>query len=311
MTRQAPERLGLLSTGPQKFVTRCPAATHPRSKCGGAPADSFRWGGTAVKAAPKTNGRAVRERNRSEARRVTYFRGAVPSLTRSIAFGLVFGFLATTHAAAPKGPDIKDTHDRLDRIYQKLGIKNKPPPEESQPSGCGGDGERRAADGSAASPRSTPAMPRVLGYVLLGLVLLGMLLPLVYALRSGYRPTPGVAQTPVEEERPCTTPGRAPWRVDLRQCRHLVEQGRLPEAFAALHRVTLVTLQQADHLTLEETTTNWEYVRRLSSKPDLRQTLAAVTLAAEQSVLGQSPPDKDHYFLLEREVQGLTGERAA
>jgi hypothetical protein len=55
-------------------------------------------------------------------------------------------------------------------------------------------------------------------------------------------------------------------------------------------------------LSLNDTTTNWEYVRRLSSKPALKEALSAVTRAAEQAVLGHNPPGVDRYEKLEQLV---------
>ncbi len=209
-------------------------------------------------------------------------------------------------------PDVKDTHARLDRIYQRLGIKRvQQDVKGKDDQGCGRRGSDEERESRPPVRVGTPAMPAGLGYLLLGLILVAMLIPLYLALRSGYgRSSAAAAIEPEPEERPASASPRSPWQVDLAECRRLAAAGRLPEAFAALHRATLLALERSRHLALDETTTNWEYVRRLASRPALRQTLAAVTLAAEQSVLGQRPPGLAEFHALERDVLAQSGEVA-
>jgi len=227
------------------------------------------------------------------------------------ALGLLF--LCDALAAPSKQADVKDTHERLERIYKKLGIQREeeaPPPKPEGGCGCGQQQQKPEAKPErrpAQLPRA-PAMPPFLGYLLVILVLAATLVPVYFALRSSYRSGSAAASAPEPEEpRPNGTPTRGPWLVDLEECRRLVAAGRVTEAFAALHRATLLALARQSLLTLEDSSTNWEYVRRLTSKPALRQMLAAVTLAAEQSVLGKRPPERDHYFALERQVLEVTG----
>lgn len=208
--------------------------------------------------------------------------------------------------------DVPDTHGRLDRIYKELGIereqqqtaegcswqqrKDGQDPKESQ--GCSGGSTE------SLTPPRLPVLPPWLGYLLVSVILAGMLIPLVLTLRRSFRQVSQKRVTADDDADEDTADERArqPWVVDLSQCRYLIEQGRLPEAFAALHRLTLLGLEQGHHLTLDGATTNWEYVRRLASKPQLRDALAAVTRAAEQSVLGQRPPALEQYRSLERMV---------
>lgn len=208
-----------------------------------------------------------------------------------------------------RGGDVRDTHERLQRIYKKLGIEREAEKPVKLDEGEGCNRSRRSTDPAprARTPGLTPAMPPFLGYLLIGIVVVAMLIPLYYALRSSYRDAPKAVAAAEEEE--AASPAAVqtgPWRVDLSECRRLLEAGRLAEAFAALHRVTLCALEKNHHLTLDETTTNWEYVRRLASKPALKQTLASVTLAAEESVLGKRPPDRARYLGLERQVLEAT-----
>jgi hypothetical protein len=206
-----------------------------------------------------------------------------------------------------RATDVRDTHERLNRIYKKLGIEReekKPIPRED---GCN-RGEREQSSPRVRTPGLTPSMPPFLGYLLIAITTIAMLIPLYYALRSSYRDAPRAVAAAEEAETPSAAPSReGPWTVDLSECRRLIEAGKLAEAFAALHRLTLLAYQRNHQLTLDETTTNWEYVRRLASKPALRQTLSGVTLAAEQSVLGKRPPDKERYLGLERQVIETTG----
>ncbi len=170
----------------------------------------------------------------------------------------------------------------------------------------GKDGKSAAkADPECEEEPTKLSMPSWLGYLLFGVIIAAMLIPLIFVLRNSYRDKanqPLQADVELEEPRAPTEAALGPWFVDLSECRRLFEQGRLTEAFASLHRLTLLNLEQGRHLTLTETTTNWEYVRRLVSKPALREALSRVTLAAEQSVLGQSPPGPEVYEQLERLV---------
>jgi hypothetical protein len=133
-----------------------------------------------------------------------------------------------------------------------------------------------------------------------------MLIPLFFVLKNSF--TGDTVRRSVDDDddddddEGATEERRGPWVVDLSECRRLLAQGKLAEAFAALHRLTLLGLSRLRHLTLDETTTNWEYVRRLVSKPQLRDVLSKVTLAAEQSVLGKSPPGAAQYETLEQLV---------
>ena len=201
--------------------------------------------------------------------------------------------------------DVKDTHDRLDRIYNKLGIEQ--PEEKAQ--GCGCEPKKKVEQKprqKEESPRvRAPRMPAWLGYLMIGLILAAMLVPLLLVLRNSFT-SEGRTELPEEEEEEeegdTEVDERGPWVVEVSECRRLLEQGRVAEAFASLHRLTLLGLERMRQLTLDETTTNWEYVRRLISKPQLKQVLAAVTLAAEQSVLGHRPPGVEQYRALEQMV---------
>ncbi len=245
----------------------------------------------------------------------------MPRLAHSLGVVLLTSFLtgggveqvlaaAKAEAEQPgRAADVRDTHERLQRIYKKLGIERE---EEKQPKklddseGCNRD-RRSSPAPRVRSPGLTPAMPPFLGYLLIGIVIVAMLIPLYYALRSSYRDAPkAVAAAEEEEAAAASEAPSGPWRVDLSECRRLLEAGRLAEAFAALHRLTLLALEQRHQLTLDESTTNWEYVRRLASKPALKQMLAGVTLAAEESVLGKRPPDRHVYLTLEQQVLDAT-----
>jgi hypothetical protein len=239
-------------------------------------------------------------------------RSLVPWLALTVV--LLGGYLATaaTKSPAPPSPprtaDIQDTHDRLDRIYRKLGLRSDRPVGRDD-EGCRCGRGRRAQPLPKHGPVkiATPAMPPFLGYLLLGVIIVAMLVPLYFALRRSYPSQDTAGQAAAEDEdEPGAEPTRQPWRVDISEARRLYDQGKLPEAFAALHRATLLALEQARQLSLDETVTNWEYVRRLSSKPELRDTLSAVTLAAEQSVLGKRPPDGSHFMTLEQRLLGMT-----
>jgi hypothetical protein len=212
--------------------------------------------------------------------------------------------LAEKPLAASRAADVSDTHQRLDRIYRKLGLRDDKPVKQHDDEGCGKQRQPQQGRRPTLGPKvATPAMPAVVGYVLIALIIVAMLIPLYFALRSSYRaPTAGAEPEAEDEPEPGAACPREAWQVDLSEARRLLQQGRVAEAFAALHRATLLALERSAHLTLDEATTNWEYVRRLASKPDLRATLSAVTLAAEQSVLGKSPPDGAQFMRLEQQL---------
>jgi hypothetical protein len=212
--------------------------------------------------------------------------GAAPTSAPSAAEG-----------AKAKPTDATDTHRRIDKIYQRLGIE----PEEELSRGCGG--ARIETQKEEKASRRGPSMPPVLGYVLFGVILVAMLVPLLLALRSGYRDVPTGGEAVADEELDDPTVATAPWRVDFEDCRRLVAEGRVAEALAGLHRLTLLGLERGGHLSLDATTTNWAYVRRLSSKPALRRMLAAVTEGAERAVLGHRPPGAQRYHELEALVR--------
>lgn len=221
---------------------------------------------------------------------------------------LVLALMLVCHHAAAAGRwDVKDTHDRLDRIYKKLGIEE--PREKPRTEGCQGctpeEEEQKPEKERPPSRVRAPKMPAWLGYLLIGVILAAMLIPLFLVLKNSFSDARAEKAKPEEEEEEegdTLVEARGPWVVDLSECRRLVEQGRVAEAFAALHRLTLLGLERMRHLTLDETTTNWEYVRRLISRPELKQVLSAVTLAAERSVLGHDPPGVERYRELERMV---------
>jgi len=203
-------------------------------------------------------------------------------------------------AAGPTGDraDVADTHQRLDRIYRELGIERAAP--QQQP-GCGP--LIRPAEGSSAR------LPSWLGYLLLALVIAAMLVPLLLALRGalGRQRGDGLEDLAAEDEPP---PFEA-WGVTLADCRALVVRGELAAACAGLHRLALLELERRGQLQLARTTTNWEYVRRLASRPALRQLLAELTEAAERAVLARRPPPEERYRQLEqRLLQQLPAEEA-
>ena len=208
---------------------------------------------------------------------------------------------------AARGADVKDTHDRLARIYERLGIRRAARKAPERPQGCSCNprrsGERKDKPSSKWRP---PSLPPALGWILIAIVVIGMLVPLVLALRSGYRDVaPTVQETGADREDDDDTPdASAPWQVSLARCRKLVAEGKLAEAYGALHRLTLVALEGAGHLSLEASITNWQYVSRLISKPPLREVLAEVTIAAERSVLGHQPPPSSRFDELVRLLEG-------
>lgn len=200
--------------------------------------------------------------------------------------------------ASARPDDAKDTHRRIKEIYKRLGIEERT----EEPAGCScGDPKQPKGE---KQQRTQIEMPPFLGYLLVGIVFAAMLVPLILALRSGYRDVRAASD---EEEAPPPEEGgptRGPWRVDLADCQRLFAAGKLVEAFAALHRATLLALERRGHLALDGATTNWAYVRRLASHPELRRVLAAVTEAAERAVLGGHTPDAARFRELEQLVSG-------
>ncbi len=211
--------------------------------------------------------------------------------------------------AKDRGADVKDTHDRLKRIYARLKIKRvEVEPKANDNQGCSCQRQQREGEPSKRSSRRwrAPSLPPMLGYLLIAVVVIAMLVPLVLALRSGYHAAPSeqAAESPDEGEQ-LEAELCGPWEVSLEHCRRLLHEGKLVEAFGALHRVTLVALERQGHLSLDTTTTNWQYVTRLLSKPPLRELLAEVTIAAERSVLGHKPPPSSRFD----ELEGLLRDR--
>jgi hypothetical protein len=228
----------------------------------------------------------------------------VPGLSRSAVEG------AKPPPTKARSGDVKDTHQRLKKIYARLGIKRqavKRKFDESQ--GCTCKPKKRDSGSKRSSRRwRAPALPPALGYILIGVVVIAMLVPLILALRAGYRDTPTIAEAQaLDDEQPEAVEVRGPWEVSLERCRALLREGRLAEAFGALHRVTLVALEREGLLTLDATITNWQYVTRLISKPPLRELLAEVTIAAERSVLGHKPPPASRFDELERLLRERLG----
>jgi hypothetical protein len=209
--------------------------------------------------------------------------------------------------------DIKDTHERMARIYKRLGIKRQAPKAQTgSNSGCSGGGERRTPRSPNFKP---PSLPSGLGYALIIIVVLAMLVPLLFAL-FGKRRAPEMKTGDVGPSMPSdegvVVAASSFWLVDLSHCRQLMAAGKVVEAFAALHRAALLGLSKRGDLQLESTTTNWEYVRALTSKPSLRQLLSEVTIAAESSVLGKEPPGEQRFDELASMVeQHLRPEGAA
>ncbi len=212
---------------------------------------------------------------------------------------------AAGRAMAGRAGDVKDTHERIQKIYARLGIQRATEtPKVRENQGCSCQSRDKGKSGSKTSRPSfrPPALPPILGWILIGIVVLGMVVPLVLALRSGIKDaTPPAAADPEgEEDGAIVVDTSSPWRVSLDRCRRLVAEGRLGEAYGALHRLTLIALQHEGHLSLDATITNWQYVSRLLSKPSLRELLSAVTIAAERSVFGHQPPGPGRYRELEK-----------
>jgi len=226
-------------------------------------------------------------------------RSALPWLLLSLLF-------LSEALAGGRASDIDDTHARLKRLYKELGIERKTDePEESRGCSCLRPKDRGRAEQQPVRI-SRRSMPPIVGYILLGAILLALIVPLAFSLRSAWARGQGLATAEPEiEEEEEAAPERTPWRVDLDECRRLMSEGRVVEAFASLHRATLLALQREGRLTLDESSTNWEYVRRLSPDVTLSRTLASVTHAAEDAVLGERPPPADQYWELERQVLAL------
>lgn len=197
--------------------------------------------------------------------------------------------------------DIKDTHQRLERIYARLGIRREVPKQRPKSRGCDCDSKPRGGKLRPAPKVSAPPMlPPILGYVLIGVVLLAMLLPIILALRGRDDQIAVAVAEEQEQEQETSAPPREAWEVSFAECRRLLLAGRLAEAFASLHRLTLLSLQAAEALELDATSTNWDYVRRLVGRPAERALLSEVTIAAESAVLGKHPPDAARFDHLEQ-----------
>jgi len=219
---------------------------------------------------------------------------------------------------SPQG-DVKDTHERLARIYARLGIerdKAKAPEQrgcssnrqqdtskEKKPAGCGAP-EKTGDQLNAPSP---PMLPPALGYVLIGVVFAAMLLPLLLALRGRRDPIQTAAPDDHKEDRVEATPAMESWDVSFAQCRRLLAAGHLADALAGLHRLMLLSLEHSDALVLDATSTNWDYVRQLVGRPEDRSLLSKITIAAESAVLGKHPVDAARYEELEQLLQEREG----
>lgn len=207
------------------------------------------------------------------------------------------------YAAGGQLEDVQDTHRRLDRIYDKHGIDRGKA--RSAPIGC--NCQTKQLDKNK--------IPGWFAYMVTGAIVAAMVVPLIMILVASFRSrNPGEYQggeLPEEKETDSVEDPLGPWHVDLSICRRLMEQGRAAEALAALHRLILEALEEANYIALDGTTTNWEFVQQLDSSPGLRRILAQITLAAEQAVLGQSPPERSRYMDLERLViQGMEEARS-
>lgn len=207
-----------------------------------------------------------------------------------------------SNGAARQKWEIKDTHEKLNHIYQQLGIQQE---ESSMPtSGCRWQGKPETAKSSfkiAISP-----VPRSLSYALIIIILAMMLIPLYYVLRNNrsltaLRSLSEDSVSGVLDDQQQSYP-LYPWPLNFAECRHLLSEGRVAEAFAGLHHLMLGYLSQRQLITLKRSTTNWEYVRQLSSQPALMSILTGVTQAAEQAVLGKRPLAHDLYVILEQQV---------
>jgi hypothetical protein len=214
--------------------------------------------------------------------------------------------IASSVIAASAAPDAVDTRARLARVYARLGIDRTPPAAPEEDDGCRCRPRPRSREAGARERVPVPnaaRMPRAVAIVLVVIIALVMLVPLAFALRRSLRDAERRPAAVEEEERASPAAAApAPWRADLEGCRRLVAEGRLAEAYAGLHRVTLLELERARLITLDPRTTNWEHVRRLSSRLELRELLSEVTTAAEESVLGARPPAPERYAALERLV---------
>ena len=99
---------------------------------------------------------------------------------------LVLALMLLAHHVAAAKWDVKDTHDRLDRIYKKLGIKEH---KESTSEGCRCQPEQKSEQPDKeerSQSTSTPRMPAWLGYLLIGLILAAMLIPLIFVLKNSF-----------------------------------------------------------------------------------------------------------------------------
>jgi len=213
------------------------------------------------------------------------------------------------YAAGGQVEDVQDTHRRLDRIYDKHGIDRGTA--KKAPTGCNWLSERKKEDRKVSWLSWIPGW---FGYLVVGAMVAAMVVPLILILVASFRDRDPRRDQEIEgPEGPdagAVEEQLGPWQVDLSGCRRLMAQGRLAEAMAALHRLTLQALEEANYIALDGTTTNWEFVRQLDSSPGLRRILAQITLAAEQAVLGRNPPEPERYTDLERlVVQGMEEAR--
>ncbi|MCB9557120.1 MAG: hypothetical protein H6707_13515 [Deltaproteobacteria bacterium] len=224
---------------------------------------------------------------------------------RLLAFALLGLCLAPQLVSAePPFDEIRDTHQRIDRIAERIGFRQRQERKRSQ--GCSAQAEHKPSN--SKSSFKLPSMPPVVGYVLLAVIVAAMLIPLFMALGSGYRDLAPVTRAGVDHSDDDSTAAqraRLPWHVELADCRALFERGEGAAALAALHRYLLLRLADRGLLQLDGSTTNWEYVRSLSPHPRFKRMLAAVTEAAERAVLGVRGQQPAGYDELESRVQEL------
>jgi hypothetical protein len=211
-------------------------------------------------------------------------------------------------SAHPPAPDVKDTRQRIESIYQRMGIKRKTaaPPKWR---GCSAkdDGEGEVPD---LRVNTAPlSMPPWLGWALIALVVGMLLVFIVIGIANNKKQDQGdrdqLGSAADEDERAQPPLPNGPWAITLTVARQLLAQGKRAEAFAALHRVALIALAQQSMLQLNPKATNWDYVRRLAGKPSLRRMLSELTIAAERSVLGEQPPNEAQFDKLAEELVTL------
>lgn len=218
-------------------------------------------------------------------------------------------FIAAVEAEqTPKSEDVVDTHQRIDKIYKKLGIKQKKT-EYKRHQGCQNSQEASPRKKNPSKQLKAPQLPPMLGWVLLAVVILAILIPIVWMVINSYKAhypeEEKVEHKAIEEDddhRELIEEEKPLWEVSLAECRKAFNEGRLVEAFAALHRLALIVLDDKGYLQLDVHKTNWDYVRQLSSRPIYRILLSSLTIAAESSVLGEKPPQPEHYHELEAQL---------